>query len=408
MSGFVEELVNRDEALERVSRALSFPWCLGEEKVSLGKTLGRRLARDITSPEAFPPFSRSLRDGYAIFSGDVVGATPSSPAFLNLAPEIPMGGRPDFSLGPQQASLIHTGGALPPGADAVVMLEDVEESVGLVEIRASVQAGENVMPEGEELEAGTVVGRRGDRLDHRALGLMAALGITQVPCLNLTVAIISTGDEIVDVDVKTLPPGCVRDANSWFLSALLQDEGFSPLPLGIVSDDEDSLRQAIALAQARCDVLLLSGGSSVSLRDHVSQAFSDLPSPGLLVRGLNLSPGKPTLLAGSLSPQKLLLGLPGHPLSCAIVALTVLKPLLLRLIGSVEEQTSMTMTAGADVFGRTGLEEFLPGLIREGRAFPLAAKSGFVGALRSATHLVRLPKNRETLRKGEEVELWPL
>ncbi len=408
MSGFVEELANRDEAVERVSYALSFPWYSEEENVSLGDAFGRRLARDIRSPESFPPFSRSLRDGYAVLSDDVVGASPSAPVFLDLGEEVPMGQCPAFRLGIREASLIHTGGVLPVGSDAVVMLEDVEASVGLVEIRASVQAGENVMPEGEELLAGAVVGRRGDLLDHRALGLLAALGISRVPCLRVTVGIISTGDEVVDMAVEKLPPGCIRDANSWFLSALLRKEGFYPVSFGIVSDKEEDLSEAIASAQTQCDVLLVSGGSSVSIRDHVSQIFSKVPSPGLLVRGLNLSPGKPTLLAGSLNPRKLLLGLPGHPLSCAIVALAVLKPLLLRLVGSEETQASSIMEAGADIFGRAGLEEFLPGAVRSGRAVPLTAKSGFVGALRSATHLIRLPQNTETIRKGEEVELWPL
>ncbi len=408
MAGFVEELVNRDEALERVTDALSFPWALNEETLPLEKAVGRRLARDLFSASPFPAFTRSLRDGYAVASIDVVGAAPSAPLFLEKGEEVPMGREPGFKHRPQRASLIHTGGILPPGADAVVMLEDSEEAGGLVEVRRSVQAGENVMPRGEEISEGAIIAARGDLLGHRSIGFLAALGIVQVPCLKLTVGIISTGDEVVEADRADLPPGCVRDVNSWSLFSLLLREGFSPIRLGIIGDEEHRLTRAIEEGQRCCDVVLISGGSSVSLRDHVAQILASVPSPGLIVRGLNLSPGKPTLLAGSLNPRKLLLGLPGHPLSCSVVAITVLKPLLLRLIGSPEQDPIETLPVGADVYGRAGIEEFLPAFSVVEEAFPLAAKSGFVGALRTATHLIRLPLTEETVRKGEKVTLWRL
>jgi molybdopterin molybdotransferase len=409
MAGFVEELVNRENALERVAAALSFPWELSEDLLPLQKAWGQRLSRGLFAREPFPPFSRSLRDGYALSAEDVVGATSTSPVFLTETSEVPMGSLPGFSLGPQEAALIHTGGALPVGADAVVMLEDSDKAGDLVEIRKAVQAGENILPQGEELSKGDLVIPRGTFLDYRTIGFLAALGITEVPCLSLTVGLISTGDEVIPAERGDLPPGCIRDANSWFLRAYLKGQGFTPLFFGIVGDDQQKLHSVVHEALRSCDVVVLSGGSSVSVRDHVLAITESLSTPGLIIRGLNLSPGKPTLLGGSLELQRVLIGLPGHPLSCAVVAITVLKPLLMKLIGAEEEPFDEAFfPVGADVFGKAGIEEYLPARLKEGHAFPLPAKSGFVGALVSATHLIRLPITTETVRKGEKVSLWKL
>jgi molybdopterin molybdotransferase len=193
------------------------------------------------------------------------------------------------------------------------------------------------------------------------------------------------------------------------LQALLQEAGFSVSYFGIVRDDASSLRDAVEKALTQCHVLLLSGGSSVSSRDLCSDIFASFPAPGLIVRGLNMNPGKPTLIAGDIKRKRLLVGLPGHPHSCTVVALVVLLPLLNALAGVPKrEQRTLFLSLGDDVVGKTGVEEFFPVFVKDGLVYPIVSKAGFVGSFSRAEGLLRLPENRETVRRGEVVEIWLL
>lgn len=407
MAGFVHALSSRKEALERVAASLGFPWKVESEFLPLQNSLGKLLAEDIRTQEAAPAFSRSLRDGYAVRSADVIGASSSSPVFLDVRFEVPMGVLPLQEGLPCTAAGIYTGGVLPKGYDAVIMLEDTDRNASLLEVRRSLQEGENVLLQGEEYTPGDVVLKEGTRIDYRTVGLLATLGIVSVPCKVLRIGILSTGDEIVSPETTPLAPGAVRDANGWMLQALLREYGFSVSYFGIVHDDEPSLRHAVEKALEQCQVLLLSGGSSVSSRDLCSDLFASFPLPGLIVRGLNMSPGKPTLIAGDIKRERLLVGLPGHPHSCTVVALAVLLPLLDALAGVLNRvRRTLFLSLGDDVVGRTGVEEFFPIFLKDGLVYPIASKSGFVGSFSSAEGLVRLPENRETARRGEVVEIW--
>lgn len=409
MAGFVQTLSSREDALTRVAASLGFPWRAGEDILPLRDSLGGFLAKDIFSDMALPPFSRSLRDGYAVRSADVVGATPSSPVFLEVLFNVSMGTIPPGEGIPGTAAGIFTGGILPKGYDAVVMLEDTDSCGSLLEVRRSLQGGENILQEGEEHAPGEVVLSEGTRIDYRAVGLLSTLGIVSVPCKTFRIGVLSTGDELVSPETISPSPGCIRDANGWMLQALLREFGFSVSHFGIVPDETVDLRRNVEKTLAECHVLLLSGGSSVSSRDLCSDIFASLPPPGLLVHGLNMSPGKPTLIAGDARERKLLVGLPGHPHSCTVVALTVLLPLLGALIGTRNPmRRTFSLPLGWDVIGRTGVEEFFPVSIENGWVYPISSKSGFVGSFSKANGLLCLPENRETARRGEAVEIWLL
>ena len=203
--------------------------------------------------------------------------------------------------------------------------------------------------------------------------------------------------------------GAVRDVNGWSVKTLLSRFGFPAEYRGIASDDGAEFERRFREELAACDVLILSGGSSVGVRDHCSRLFESLPEPGLLVRGINVAPGKPTLIAADAAAHKLAVSLPGHPLSCFTVGFTVLIPLLLRLIGAEEREcwTRTRMPLACDLAARTGPEEFFPCAVNaDGTVSPLAAKSGYISILSGACGFIRIPEDRETARAGEFAEVW--
>jgi len=395
-------------AIEYAAASLSFPWQGNESSRDLDAAEGLTLARDILAPEDFPPFDRSTRDGYALISEDSYGASQSNPAFLTIRGEVPMAAVPSFSLSEGECALIHTGGVLPAGADAVIMLENVERTGNWLEIRKAVQKGENIVFRGEEFSAGAILLPKGVQVDFKSSGVLAAAGISKAPVQHVKVGILSTGDEIVPCETRSLNPGQFRDANANILSSLLRRHGYEPVYLGIVEDSKVSLEKALYRAMEECDVVLLSGGSSVSTRDHCSTILESLEAPGLLVRGILMSPGKPTLIAGIKEKQKLVMGLPGHPFSCFLAAYTVFLPLAhaMNTGAIVSPWRSVVLPVSESVFSHSGIEECLPCALRDGKAVPLPVKSSFAKALGQADGILRLSSSRETVRPGEEVEVW--
>ncbi len=408
MAGFVKEVAPREAVLKEIEKRLAFPWKYKAAEIPIDMAAGRRCAEAVVSPEPYPPFCRSLRDGYAVNHLDAAGATPGTPLFLSKKGEVRMGEKPSFRLSLTETCSIPTGGMLPEGADSVVMLEDTSEAGGWVEIRRGVQAGENIIAIGEEIPEGETLLSPGGLINFRTISSLAAAGLAKLPVIDIKISILSTGDEIVPVEEPNPPLGALRDVNGWSVKTLLERFGFPSQYRGIVSDDGAEFECRFREEFAACDVLILSGGSSVGIRDHCSRILETLPEPGLLVRGINIAPGKPTLIAADAAAGKLAVSLPGHPLSCFTVGFTVLLPLLLRLIGSEEKCFTRTMLPLAcDLAARTGPEEFFPCLLNEnGTVSPLAAKSGYISALSKACGFIRIPENRETARSGELSEVW--
>ena len=274
-------------------------------------------------------------DGYAVRARDTFGASVGAPQYLEIKGEVAMGAAPERGVGPGEVLRVPTGAMLPDGADAVVMIEyTAEHPDKTLEVRRAVAPGENVLTPGEDVRAGELLFEAGTRLRPQDIGLLAALGVTRLTVYQKPrVAILSSGDEIVPIDQRPRP-GQVRDANAYLAAAQVQAWGGLPLIKGIIPDDFAALRAALAAALAEADLILISGGSSVGVRDLTLTAIQDLPGAEVLVHGVAIRPGKPTILAAvGETGAKPLVGLPGHPASAAVVMEVLGRPLLAHLAG---------------------------------------------------------------------------
>ncbi len=337
---------------------------VGVEELDLAAACGRVLAAPIMAPEGVPGFLRATMDGYAVRAQDTFGAGVGAPQYLDLKGEVPMGVAPTRGVGPGETLRVATGAMLPPGADAVVMLEYTAEHPDLtLEVRRAVAPGENVLSPGEDVARGEALFPAGRRLRPQEIGLMAALGITRLAVYQKPrVAVISSGDEIVPLDAKPRP-GQVRDSNAYLAAAQVAEWGGLPLMHGIIPDDFTTLRKTLAASLDAADLILISGGSSVGVRDLTLTAIQDLPDSEVLVHGVALRPGKPTILAAlGPTPPKPLLGLPGHPASAAVVMEVLGRPLLLRLAGLIHPLPwgrTVTAVLSRNLAGATGREDYV-------------------------------------------------
>jgi molybdopterin molybdotransferase len=389
---------------------------LPSETIPLSQAPRRVLAAAITAPEDVPKFTRSTMDGFAVRAQDTFGAGPGTPAFLEVAGEIAMGAEATQAISPGQTQHIATGGMLPPGADAVVMLEYTQElDAQTLEVRRSVSPLENVVQKGEDVGSGTFLFAPGSRLRPQDIGLLAALGITRVPVYSRPkVAIISTGDEIIPLEAE-LQSGQMRDSNSYTLAAQISAMGGEPWLLGIVPDQLATLQERLTVALGQADVVLLSGGSSVGTRDLAIAALQSFPESQVLVHGVAVSPGKPTILA-RIGPKPLV-GLPGHPVSAMVIMEVLVRPLLARLEGLAETlpvwgkvieaqlARNLASTPGREDFIRVRLRKEGENLLAD----PILGKSGLISTMVKAEGWIQIPLHTEGLEKGEvvQVQLFP-
>jgi molybdopterin molybdotransferase len=387
---------------------------VGVEELDLAKACGRVLAAPINAPEDVPGFLRATMDGYAVKAPDTFGAGVGSPQYLEIKGEVPMGLPPTLGVAAGETLRVATGAMLPPGADAVVMLEyTAEHPDGTLEVRRAVAPGENVLKPGEDVSRGEALFPAGRRLRPQEIGLLAALGIRRLAAYKKPrVAIISSGDEIVPLDEKPRP-GQVRDANAYLAAAQVAEWGGRPLLHGIIPDDFAALRKTLVAALGAADLILISGGSSVGVRDLTLYAIQDLPDSEILVHGVALRPGKPTILAalGEVGPKPLM-GLPGHPASAAVVLEVLGRPLLLRLAGLIDPSPwgrSVTAVLSRNLAGATGREDFVRVRLRREEttlwADPVLGPSGLLSPLVNSDGLVMIPLGVEGRFKGEEVSV---
>jgi molybdopterin molybdotransferase len=383
---------------------------LGEEVVPLEKALGRVLSRDMASPEDLPAFSKSVMDGYAVRAKDTFGASESLPALFEITGEVQMGQAPKMFVGEGQAVRIPTGGMLPQGADGVVMVEYchmLDERT--LEANRAISPLENVIQPGDDFKLGASVLRRGHRFRPQDLGVMAGLGQTEVYVHKRPrVAIISTGDEIVPIDRRP-QPGQVRDINRYTLGAFCQRFGAESVYTGLCSDDFESLKEMIEEALDRADTVWVSGGSSVGTRDLTLKVFETLQNFELLVHGISISPGKPSIIGRSLSLP--IIGLPGHVASALVVAEIFLTRLISRLSGQLDSirvfQSQIKAELTQNIESASGREDYIRvRLFHDGKdlfAEPVFGKSGLISTLAEADGLIKIDMNTEGLYQGQKV-----
>ena len=375
------------------------------EPTDLSSGLGRVLAKTVVSGEDLPRFDRSAVDGFAVVSRDTFGASAAQPALLTLAGEVKMGERARFSIESGDCALVWTGGELPQGADAMVMLEEAQAlSGGLVAVESAAAPGRHVVFRGDDVRAGDSVLEQGTRLGAREIGLLAALGVTRPEvAVQPRVCILSTGDELVAPD-EIIEEGKIRDANASMLLASCAEAGATARHRGIVPDDEGKLLAAMQEACADCDLLLLTGSSSAGAKDAAARCLSELGE--VAFHGLALKPGKPAF-AGKIG-ETLVVGLPGHPAAAFLVFHALVRPLISQLAGESFAPRTVNATLLQAAPSNHGREELLPVRLEDGFAEPVALKSGLISPLTRASGYIRIPRDTEGLAKGtlQEVILF--
>jgi molybdopterin molybdotransferase len=384
------------------------------EEIPLVETVGRILAQDMVADDDLPDFPRSIVDGYAVKGASTFGSSESNPAYLTLSGSIAMGESPEIAVGPGEAAQIATGGMLPPGADSVVMIEHTEAiDDTTIEVYRSVAPGQNMIAIGEDIKKHTGVLLKGQMIRPQEAGLLAALG-RQTVCVyqKPVIGIISTGDEIVPIN-ETPSRGQIRDINTYTLSGLIQEAGAVAVSYGIVRDDFKILFEKCKLALEQCDMILISGGSSVGARDFTVDVLSALGDAKILVHGISISPGKPTILAKA--QNKAFWGMPGHVVSAMIVFSRVVKPFVEHLSGQAADQKKelrLPAKLSRNVASRQGRIDFIRVQLRlkEGRlwAHPVLGKSGLISTMVNADGLIEIDINTEGLDKGALVEVIPV
>ena len=380
------------------------------ELIATSDSLGRVTAVEIRSPEDLPPFPRSTMDGYSVRSFDTFGASEGLPAYLDVVGEVPMGSASPISVSQGQAAEAYTGGMLAVGADAVVMVEHTQiADEATIEVLRPVAPGENVVQVGEDVHSGDTVVPAGRILRPQDLGGLLALGITQIDVgRRPRVAIVSTGDELVPPEASP-GPGQIRDVNTYTTSALVVQAGGVPVPVALVEDDYEAQRDAAVRALKEGDVLVFSAGSSVSSRDLTASVIDSLGEPGVLVHGISLKPGKPTIVG--MVEGKPAFGLPGNPVSAMVVFDLLVRPTIYLLSGCSNPPDAPTQRATLlrDISSVAGREDYMQVRLvnKNGTlcADPVFGKSSLIYTLVRADGVVRVPLDKGGLYAGEEVSV---
>jgi molybdopterin molybdotransferase len=401
-------LVPPDEA--RATLFEHLPVAVQAETIPTIEALGRVTAAPLRSPMALPAFPRCTVDGYAVRASDTLGASESLPAYLTVIGEVSMGQAATVEVGPGQAAIVHTGGMIPPGADAVVMVERTQKLDDQdIEVLRSVAVGENIINVGEDIVAGDEILPEGHLLRPQDLGGLLAVGLLEVTVSRRPrVALIATGDEVIPPS-QPLGPGQVRDINTYTLAGLVQHAGGEPWFLGIISDQFEALKAAAVRCLAEADVVVMSAGSSVSVRDMTGDVINELGQPGVLVHGISFRPGKPTVLA--VCDGKPVFGLPGNPVSAMVVFHLLVTPTLWHWQGLAQPPEPHTVRARlarnvASIAGREDrvqvrLEERDDGLWAD----PVFGKSNLIFTLVKADGMIKVPIDNTGLSAGEWVEV---
>jgi molybdopterin molybdotransferase len=375
------------------------------EAVALESALGRVPATPVTAPGSLPGFARSTVDGYAVRAADTYGASEGLPGYLDVRGAVRMGRAPEVEVDAGGAVEIPTGGALPPGADAVVMVEHTNVAIaGTIEVVRPVAPGEGMVGAEEDVAAGAPLVAVGRPLRAADLALLAAAGVTELAaCARPRVAIISTGDEVVDPATACLEPGQVRDAIALALAALVREAGGEPEPRGIVPDDRNALAQALEAALATSDAVVVSAGSSVGARDETAAVVASLGE--IFCHGLAIRPGKPTLLADCDGVP--LIGLPGNPRSALVVFRLVGMPVV-RLVGGCTQpppEPTVQARLARDLPSAAGRLDIVQVTVSDGVATPLRGPSALLSLLNAADGYVVVPEEATGLDAGTTVDV---
>ncbi|MFC1845233.1 gephyrin-like molybdotransferase Glp [Thermodesulfobacteriota bacterium] len=411
MLGRVDTL-SLQEALLLLQQNLP-PCTTRKVKVARDEALGRICAEDILSPENLPPYPRSTMDGYAVRAKDTFGASEKLPAYLEISGEVIMGQFPTEGPQPGACHAIATGGILPPGTDSVIMLEHtVAIDNSMIEVTQPVATGVNIINVGEDIKEDETLLAAGHSIRPQEIGLLSGLGLnTIVVFRRVRVGIISTGDEIVSPDQQP-PPGKIRDMNSVSIAAQVRNLNARPAFYGIATDDEESLTNMVREAKAANDIVLLSGSSSVGVRDLGEEVIEKMGSPGILVHGVSIKPGKPVIIARA--KNTMIFGLPGHPVSAAVAFELFVRPTILHISGITAHNLPQYRTIKARLMrnlnsasGRTDFVRVQVKIVADSdpEAYPVLGKSGALSSMVKSHGFIEIAEKLQGLKEGEIVEV---
>ena len=405
------KLLTVDTIEEARQKILAFTrhWKLSIEKIELSQALGRILAEDIFTPDDIPNFRRSTVDGYAVQSKDTAGAGEALPVMLKLIGTVEIGKPAGFNIRSGECAYVPTGGMIPEGADAMVMVEYSEVFGDEIAIYGNAAPLSNLVSIGEDSPKGELLLHRGTKILSHETGALAAAGITQVPVYApLRISILSSGDELVAPDKK---PGLaeVRDINTSALGAIATESGFKIVVSKALKDDEKALEEAVRDAMLKSDVLVLSGGSSKGNKDLTAVILSRLAEPGIFTQGLAIKPGKPTILAYDKLTDTILAGLPGHPVSALIVFRVLLSWLIMQLTGQ-KEALPIPAKIGCNIANTQGRSSYQPVVInlQDGVLFaqPIFGKAGMISTLTKSDGYIIIDMNKEGIKEGDTVLVY--
>jgi molybdopterin molybdotransferase len=381
---------------------------IGYEEIEIAKALGRVAYEDVFSQLDIPDFNRSTVDGYAVVSKDTYGASESIPVFLNIIGKVEMGEATSLKESSGQCIYVPTGGMIPEGADGMLMIEYAELiDRGMLAAYSPVAPGENIILIGDDVRSGEKVLSKGRMIRSQDVGVLCAAGISRIKVSKRPrVAVVSTGDEIVD-PFGQVRPGQVRDINTYTLSAMVQELGGEVSKSIVVKDDYDLIRNTVDEASKYNDIVVISGGSSVGVKDNTEKVIDSFGEPGVFVHGVAVKPGKPTILGRVRNAA--VFGLPGHPVSAVIIFKIFVEELIDRLLGKSKENIYINAVCSVNLHSSPGKETHqMIELIENEEGFtakPIHAKSSAISQLSKAHGLIRIPVDKEGIIKGEVVKV---
>lgn len=402
------KVVSVTEGREKISEVFNnFSFDIRE--VSIVDSLDKTLVEDIISSVNVPEFNRSTVDGYAIRSSDSHGASDTIPSFLTLIGEVRMGEEASISLSLGEAVYVPTGAMIPQGADAVVMIEHTEKlDEKTIAINKPVSQGENIILKGDDIKIGQVLLESGRVISPHDIGVLAALGVPKVKVFqNPTFYVISTGDEIIDMD-EELVKGKIRDINGYALHGLIRKIGGDVIKRTIVKDDFSLLKEEVKKGIGLADIVIISGGSSVGTRDYTYDVINSFEGKGVFIHGISIKPGKPTLVGEA--HGKPIFGLPGHPVSSIIIFKAFIEKFIREKMRIKEELNSVRAIITSNLHSSPGKETYQMVTIenRDGKlyAIPNFGKSGMITLLSKSHGYIIIGQDEEGINKGEERDVY--
>lgn len=383
------------------------------ETISTRLAAGRVLVEAILSPEPSPAFNRSTVDGYAVHANDSFGASDGIPAFFKIVGEVVMGKKTVLKVEGGEAAVVHTGGMLPEGCDAVIMVEQTQKArEDQIEVSKAVSPGENVILAGEDLETGEEILEAGTLIRAVEIGGLLAVGLTEINVFRKPfIGVLSSGDELVEPGTSP-QPGQIRDINSSMLAVLIEENGGIAKTYELMPDDPRKMREITTRAFSECDALVITAGSSASTRDFTAQIVQELGQPGVIVHGVNIKPGKPTILA--VCAGKPVIGLPGNPVSAFVIANIFLLPMLRRISGLIKHSDARVGIAKLKINlpSVAGREDYWPVRLEKTEsgwtADPIFYKSNLIFTLVKADALAVVPADANGMAAGSMIEFIPL